>query len=369
MMKITKLPLSVTVAGLLAVLGAAQYVQAYVQASDRVASEESNTDSNCLADGNDTRGNMTADCGFYQTVSVGNYIWNDANANGAQDADESGMPDVTVSLTGADGISPAYDANGDLVKPVVTNDSGLYEFANLEPGEYSVTVTPPTGYQRSWGGSDPDHNASDSDSNCVMVGGVYQTPAFNLPTGDKVHNPTVDCGLYRSVGVGSRIWIDLDGNGKQDPGEPGVLKSTVTLLNPDGTFAVDLKGNVVQPQITGSNGEYFFGDLREGEYVIKVTPPAGYLPTVGNSDPDNDDGSDSNGVKFTGGSVLSEPISLTWGQEPDTDGDGDASTNLTVGFGFTPQASTQIPTASSWTLGLMSFLLSAVAFWRRRRDS
>lgn len=356
--------------------------------------DASDTDSNCIIDdglikthaitlsansepvvsidGDDDNGNMTVDCGFYRTVSVGNYIWEDVNANGTQDADESGMPDVTVSLTGADGISPAYDVNGDLVTPVVTNASGLYEFVGLEPGEYSVTVTPPEdGYQLSQGGSDPDNNASDSDSNCAVVDSVYQTPVFKLPTGDKSDNLTVDCGLYRSVGVGSRIWIDLDADGRQDPGEPGVPKSTVTLLNPDGSFAVDLKGNVVQPQLTGSNGEYFFGDLREGDYVVKVTPPAGYLPTIDNGDPDNDDGTDSNGVKFTGDSVLSDPITLNWGQEPDTDGDGDTSTNLTVGFGFTPAAgaNVQIPTASAWSLGLMSFLLSMVAFWRRRRDS
>ncbi|CAA6824644.1 MAG: IPTL-CTERM protein sorting domain-containing protein [uncultured Thiotrichaceae bacterium] len=360
-----------------------------------VDDDDSNTDSNCIIDdaglikthaitlsdnsepagsidGDNENGNMTVDCGFYSTVSVGNYIWNDANANGTQDTEESGMADVTVSLTGADGISPAYDVNGNLVAPVVTNASGLYEFTDLEPGEYSVTVTPPEdGYQLSQGGSDPDNNASDSDSNCVVVDSVYQTPAFKLPTGDKTDNLTVDCGLYRSVGVGSRIWIDLDSDGVQDPGEPGVPRSTVTLLNPDGTFAMDLKGNVVQPQLTSSNGEYFFGDLREGDYVVKVTPPAGYLPTIDNGDPDNDDGTDSNGVKFTDGSVLSDPITLSWGQEPDTDGDGDASTNLTVGFGFTPTAGTsvQIPTASTWTLGLMSMLLSMVAFWRRRRDS
>jgi len=359
-----------------------------------VDDDENNADSNCVhdndglihthaitlseggepdesIDGDDHNGNMTADCGFYKTVSVGNYIWEDLNANGTQDADESGLPGITVSLTGADGISPAYDVNGDLVEPVVTNSVGLYEFDDLEPGDYSVVVTPPAGdgYKLSAGGANPNSNASDSDSNCAVIDSVYQTPVFTLPTGDEVHNSTVDCGLYRPVGVGSRIWIDLDADGRQDPGEPGVPGSTVTLLNPDGTFAVDLKGNVVQPQITGSNGEYFFGDLKEGDYVIKVTPPEGYLPTIDNGDPDNNDGTDSNGVKFTGDSVLSDPISLKWGEEPANDGDGDASTNLTVGFGFTPRASTQIPTASSWMLGLMSLLLSAVAFWRRRRDS
>ncbi|MEZ5534065.1 MAG: IPTL-CTERM sorting domain-containing protein [Thiolinea sp.] len=359
-----------------------------------VDDDENNQDSNCIisesgvvrthpvtlsvdgepietVDGDGINGNMTADCGYYRTVSVGNYIWEDVNANGLQDAGESGLPDMTVSLTGADGISPVYDVNGDLVEPIVTDSSGFYEFTDLEPGEYSVTVKPPEeGYKPSPGGADPDNNASDSDNNCNAVDGVFQTPAFKLLslTG-KENNPTVDCGFYRPVGVGSRIWIDLNGDGKQDAGEPGVPRATVTLLNPDGSFATDLSGNVVQPQVTGSNGEYFFGNLREGDYVLKVTPPDGYLPTIDNGDPDNNDGTDSNGTQFSDGSVLSSPITLTWGDEPDDDGDGDRSTNLTVGFGFVPTAGLQIPTASSWALGLLSLLLSAAAFWRRRRDS
>jgi hypothetical protein len=322
-------------------------------------------------DGDGINGNMTADCGYYRTVSVGDYVWEDINANGLQDAGESGLPDMTVSLTGADGISPVYDVNGELVAAVVTDSTGYYKFDDLEPGEYSVTVKPPAeGYKPSPGGADPDNNASDSDSNCRVVDSVYQTPVFTLLSlAGKEHNSSVDCGFYRPVGVGSRIWVDLDADGKQDPGEPGVVRATVTLLNTDGSFATNLSGEVVQPQLTGSNGEYFFGDLREGDYVVKVTPPEGYLPTIDNGDPDNNDGSDSNGTQISGGSVLSAPITLTWGEEPDTDGDGDRSTNLTVGFGFIPTAGVQIPTAGSWALGLLSLLLSAAAFWRRRRAS
>ncbi len=360
-----------------------------------VDDEESNQDSNCIIDqnglvqthpltlseggepiesidGDGVNGNLSADCGFYRPVSVGDYIWEDANADGVQDADESGLPGMTVSLTDNDGISPVYDVNGELVEPVVTDSSGHYEFDNLTPGEYSIIVRPPEeGYKLSPGGDDPDENDSGTDSNCRAVDSVNQTPVFKLLALDgQRHNATVDCGFYRSVGVGSRIWIDLDADGRQDASEPGVPGATITLLNPDGSSVTDLTGNVVRSQLSGANGEYFFGNLREGDYVIKVTPPDGYLPTIDNGDPDNDDGSDSNGTQFSSGSVLSTPITLVWGEEPDNDGDGDRSTNLTVGFGFVPKtAGVQIPTASSWTLGLLSLLLSAATFWRRHRDS
>ncbi len=326
-------------------------------------------------DGDDDRStNLTVGFGFIPKAGVvflGDYIWEDANANGVQDADESGLAGMTVSLTGNDGISPVNDVNGEPVKPVVTDDNGRYQFNDLVPGEYSIIVTPPEkGYKLSPGGDDPDDNDSDTDSNCRAVDGVNQTPVFQLPMPDgQRYNATIDCGFYRPVGVGSRIWLDLDADGRQDAGEPGIPGATVTLLNPDGSPATDLAGHEVQSQLSGANGEYFFGDLHDGDYVVRVTPPEGYLPTIDNGDPDNDDGSDSNGTQFSSGSVLSAPITLVWGEEPDDDGDDDRSTNLTVGFGFIPRAGVQIPTASSWTLGLLSLLLSAAAFWRRRRDS
>ncbi len=145
-------------------------------------------------------------------------------------------------------------------------------------------------------------------------------------------------------------------------------KATVTLLTPDGKPATNIYGQVIAPQTTGPNGEYFFGNLREGDYIIAVTPPEGFLPTVSGGDPDNNDGTDSNGSVVGATTIMSNPISLSWGAEPDTDGDGDKSTNLTIGFGFVPTAGVQIPTVSAWGLGILSMLLSGLAFWRRRKD-
>ncbi|MGB1010474.1 MAG: SdrD B-like domain-containing protein [Thiolinea sp.] len=357
---------------------------------------DSNTDSNCFAgddgliqthpvtlaenaepvqtiDGDDTNGNLTVDCGFYQSMRVASTIWEDLNANGQQDAGEPGLPDMTVTLHGTEADEPVYDVNQQLVGPVVTDSTGSYDFDHLVPGEYSISVQPPeAGYQLSPGGADPDDNASDSDSNCVeTAAGQYQTPFFKLlPLSTKRSITAVDCGFYRPVGVGSRIWIDLDSNGLQGNDEPGVPQAVVTLLTADGEPAVDLSGDVVKPQLTGSNGDYFFGNLREGDYIIQVTPPAGYEPTQASGDPDDNNAQDSNGSIVNNGTVSSSPITLSWGSEPENDGDGDKSTNLTVGFGFTAskavQESVQIPTASTWALGLLSMLLSAIVFWRRR---
>jgi hypothetical protein len=54
--------------------------------------------------------------------SIGDYVWDDINQNGKQDAGEPGMPNILVKL---------YDEVGGLVDATVTNSQGLYKFENV----------------------------------------------------------------------------------------------------------------------------------------------------------------------------------------------------------------------------------------------
>ncbi|RME56939.1 MAG: hypothetical protein D6790_14040, partial [Caldilineae bacterium] len=147
--------------------------------------------------------------------SIGDRVWDDANGNGIQDVDESGIAGVTVKL---------YKA-GDLNNPIATTTTdldGLYSFDNLDPGNYVVEFILPSGKAftlLNQGGDD----TVDSDANPADG----KSPTITLTAGQ--HNTTVDAGLYTPASIGDRVWDDANGNGIQDAGENGIPNVTVKL--------------------------------------------------------------------------------------------------------------------------------------------
>jgi uncharacterized repeat protein (TIGR01451 family) len=210
----------------------------------------------------------TNDAGFYQPASLGDFVWEDTNADGIQDAGEPGIENVTVTL---------QDDNGNTVATTTTDATGFYEFTGLAPGDYVLSFGTPTGYIATLPNIGDD--ATDSDA----VGG--QTGVINLESGE--NDDTNDAGFYRSATIGDFVWEDIDGDGIQDAGEPGIENVTVTLL--------DDNGNTIATTTTDPSGFYEFTGLVPGDYVVVFGTPAGYEPTPANQGGDDDLDSDAVG--------------------------------------------------------------------------
>lgn len=71
----------------------------------------------------------------------------------------------------------------------------------------------------------------------------------------------------KSSEIGNKVWDDLNANGIQDPGEPGIANVQVALRNGNGAVTI---------QRTDSNGYYRFSGLVPGEYSVHFTLPSGY---------------------------------------------------------------------------------------------
>ena len=176
--------------------------------------------------------------------SIGDYIWNDVNADGVQDAGETGIEGVTVELV---------DEYGNVVDTAVTNVDGLYLFADVAPGTYNVVVTPPDGYLQTY--------EKDNSLNC-------DTEVIVTTNADILD---VDYGFQQLATIGSTVWVDTNGNGVKDESELGLENITVQLI--------DDKGNVVATTTTDANGQYLFTDVPMGTYDIVITPPDNYNQT------------------------------------------------------------------------------------------
>ncbi|QOR71082.1 carboxypeptidase regulatory-like domain-containing protein [Ruania alkalisoli] len=241
--------------------------------------------------GSATSGDLTGDgdrdpsldFGFVpDLVSVGDYVWIDADRDGIQDEGEAPVEGVEVTL---------LDSDGEVVATTVTDADGYYVFTDL-PISTEFTIEFPTTVEvdgqdypltQAQVGDDPG-----VDSNPGADGTFsFTTPATGENSGEpgQADDPTIDAGYVSpSVSVGDLVWLDEDRDGLQGDGEPGIEGVELTLTGPDGEPVTDVFGNLVEPVFTDEAGEYSFDNLPaldEGEsYTVTVTPPVGFDPTV-----------------------------------------------------------------------------------------
>ncbi len=194
-------------------------------------------------------------------ASIGNFVWNDLNANGVQDSGEPGIQGVTVNLLNASNV---------VVGTTATDSSGFYRFTGLTPGNYSVTFTTPSGYTPTTANQGGD-DATDSDA----VGGT--TGSYTLISGQ--YNDTVDAGFYLPVPCGSLsgfVYVDLNNNGQFNSNDVGIVGVTVTLVGAgtDGKFGT--QDDTTTTTTTDGDGFYQFTGLTPGQYKIVETQPTAY---------------------------------------------------------------------------------------------
>ena len=86
----------------------------------------------------------TVDIGAVECIrggSIGDRVWNDADADGTQDGGENGIDGVTLRLYRDDGDGTFEPGSDDaLVGTRLTAGGGLYDFVNLDVGDYWVEV-------------------------------------------------------------------------------------------------------------------------------------------------------------------------------------------------------------------------------------
>ncbi|WP_144720338.1 SdrD B-like domain-containing protein [Agrococcus jejuensis] len=213
------------------------------------------------------------DLAFRGLGSLGDLVWFDQDRDGVQDVGEAGIPDVDVRVTwlGPDGTGAP------VVQVVTTDDAGRWRLGALPWGVYDVRVVPGD----SLGSYQQVSAVSNDELDLTSSATLSATAPSNLDQ---------DFGFAGAGSIGDRIWLDQDGDGVQDAGEPGLVGVTVELTFTGRTGEVSTFTTT-----TGDDGIYGFANLPAGDYVVRVT---GALPAgVTNSfDPDAAAGEDGDSV-------------------------------------------------------------------------
>jgi len=209
---------------------------------------------------NETYQNIGA--GYYQASSIGDYVWQDFDGDGVQDAGDAGLP-VSVGITVWDVLTnaPANYINGTPIGTInSTAGSGAYIINDLAPGEYRLTFSEPANWQRTVAGqgnvnldSDPDPTSGETASIVVI-------------SNDEIDD--IDAGYYNPVDIGDKVWEDMDGDGIQEAGEPAIANVQVDIEGTTGSGA-----NYTDNVTTNAAGIYVFEDVPPGNYTITFTKP------------------------------------------------------------------------------------------------
>jgi len=233
--------------------------------SDKGGNDGTDSDANTITGITDPitlsagQNNLTIDAGYYKLAAIGDYVWEDKNINGIQDALEPGISGVTVQLSGTDALGNTIN------KTTTTDANGFYSFTELVPGTYTVTFVKPSSVYKPSPSNVALDDAKDSDANTT----TGASPSIVLLSGD--NNQTIDAGFYRCSQVGDYIWLDKNQNNLQDLTDEGLNGVTVQLYstaNP--ATPVQTTVSRVNPTDGSKNGYYNFEVCAQGDYFIKV---------------------------------------------------------------------------------------------------
>ncbi|HAQ37096.1 MAG TPA: hypothetical protein DCX89_01165 [Saprospirales bacterium] len=240
--------------------------------------------------------NNSYDAGVYQRGKVGDYVWEDLNGNGLQDAGEPGVFNFKVLLK---------TCNGTLVQTKYTDQYGYYLFDNIIPGQYLLDFSQnaePYFTLKNQG----TNTSIDSDVNQI----TGQTSCFAVTSGSV--NYTIDAGLLKVASVGDFVWEDINGNGIQEDGEPGVegIQAKLYRVNSGGTVFIG-------DAYTNESGYYIFQNIAPGTYYIKyILGGTNWQVTVPNV---NNDFIDSDVTHANGFNSTSNFVLLPGQHNPDVD--------------------------------------------------
>ncbi len=204
---------------------------------------------------------------------------------------EHDLDDLAMASDGTLYAISNFGGSGNQRLGIIDKTTGVF----TEIGDYGVedveglTFTG-VGQMLATTGDDGDHknrlySIDESTATASFIGSI-------LPAHD-VEACACESGSFSNLQIGDRVWADLDGNGLQDLGEPGVENVAVNLLDGNGNPVLDGSSNPVSTT-TDDYGFYNFNRLSAGSYIVEFVLPSGAVFSSQNAGNDGTIDSDAN---------------------------------------------------------------------------
>lgn len=240
-----------------------------------------------------------------EPVAVYSYDWialNGSNIAAISPTNSSPATFRQVNVTGGDLIAEyalritrngtcfAYDTMQVRVYP---EENSTAAFDACESASFSLPG-PDSGSNFVWM---PAANLDDPNIASPTASGLTAPEIFTLNYTDAngcAALKTIDANIIScaDTGLGDTLWWDINYDGIQDPGEPGVPGVTIWLVNPaDPT-------SPIQTTTTDADGAFFFSPLTAGDYQVRFIPTDEMTFTLANAG--GDDTLDSDADVLTG---------------------------------------------------------------------
>ncbi|HEX4147174.1 MAG TPA: SdrD B-like domain-containing protein [Pirellulales bacterium] len=162
------------------------------------------------------------------TSSLSGYAYVDANQNHAKDPGEPGIPSVVVVLTGTTSASTPVNLS------TTTDSTGLYSFANLATGNYTITETQPTNFIE---------GVNDDQVGSQNSGTVAQTATTNA-----IQNITLAAGVNGAGNNFGNVGETMGSVSKRSFLDPSPILTITKVDNVGGSSITNTTGNVSQGQ-------------------------------------------------------------------------------------------------------------------------
>jgi hypothetical protein len=168
-----------------------------------------------------------------------------------------GLEGVPVTLAGADDEGPVN-------RSTITGPNGLYSFADVFAGTYTLTADQPAGLLDGKETAGTLGGTVDNSQDCNTISGIVVGNDGATATGYNFADilPSDLLGL---------VWEDSNNDGQVNFGEKAIDLVAIALTGTDD------RGNAVSlASQTDVDGVYLFFDLRPGDYTVTGSQPASY---------------------------------------------------------------------------------------------